>query len=269
MRSSHRPPPIRGPAAGDAAAAVGDGCRPSRLCSTSASASSPPRGSVLGGGAAAAVGRRPLIAALLCLVSVCRSRPPSALLVLDLPTADPAAASLIRQWGFMSVSSAVRCCSSLLGESFISPPTTNHSHNGQHASSIAIPKGLSSLATEYRRLAIDCVRVLRLEMQLEAIYHMQEMTKREYIEDQDAEDPDDFIISLTTQIARRDEEMAPYITESKRNYVFGGISSVAASASIKALAQMKSINLLGVQQICRNSIALEQVLERSKGQCAR
>lgn len=28
----------------------------------------------------------------------------------------------------------------------------------------------------------------------------QEMTKREYIEDQDAEDPDDFIISLTTQV---------------------------------------------------------------------
>ncbi|CAL5006919.1 unnamed protein product [Urochloa decumbens] len=147
-----------------------------------------------------------------------------------------------------------------LGESFLSPATANHSH-GQHTrSSSAIPKGLASLANEYRRLAIDCVRVLRLEMQLEAVYHMQEMTKREYIEDQDAEDPDDFIISLTTQIARRDEEMAPYITESKRNYVFGGISSVAANASIKALAQMKSINLLGVQQICRNSIALEQAL---------
>ena len=29
----------------------------------------------------------------------------------------------------------------------------------------------------------------------------QEMTKREYIEDQDAEDPDDFIISLTTQVS--------------------------------------------------------------------
>lgn len=65
-------------------------------------------------------------------------------------------------------------------------------------------------------------------MQLETIYHMQviallqrhmfidgfmlcqdfdtsmifkqEMTKREYVEDQDAEDPDDFIISLTTQV---------------------------------------------------------------------
>lgn len=64
-----------------------------------------------------------------------------------------------------------------LGESFVSPPTTsesiNHSH-GRHArSSSAIPKSLASLANEYRRLAVDCVRVLRLEMQLEAIYHMQ------------------------------------------------------------------------------------------------
>uniref|UniRef100_A0A0E0EK63 Exocyst complex component Sec8 n=1 Tax=Oryza meridionalis TaxID=40149 RepID=A0A0E0EK63_9ORYZ len=152
-----------------------------------------------------------------------------------------------------------------LGESFINSSTMlenkNHIHQGHHTrSTSAIPKSLASLANEYRRLAIDCVRVLRLEMQLETIYHMQEMTKREYVEDQDAEDPDDFIISLTTQIARRDEEMAPYIAESKRNYVFGGISSVAANASIKALAQMKSINLLGVQQICRNSIALEQAL---------
>ncbi|KAG8047011.1 hypothetical protein GUJ93_ZPchr0008g12671 [Zizania palustris] len=152
-----------------------------------------------------------------------------------------------------------------LGESFITPPTTsenkNHIHQGHHTrSTSAIPKNLASLANEYRRLSIDCVRVLRLEMQLETIYHIQEMTKREYVEDQDAEDPDDFIISLTTQIARRDEEMAPYIAESKRNYVFGGISSVAANASIKALAQMKSINLLGVQQICINSIALEQAL---------
>ncbi|KAM0905384.1 hypothetical protein ACQ4PT_017410 [Festuca glaucescens] len=152
-----------------------------------------------------------------------------------------------------------------LGESFISPSTTadnkSHMHQGRHTrSTSAIPKNLATLANEYRRLAVDCVRVLRLEMQLETIYHMQEMTKREYVEDQDAEDPDDFIISLTTQIARRDEEMAPYVAEPKRNYVFGGISSVAANASIKALAQMKSINLLGVQQICRNSIALEQAL---------
>ncbi|KAL5229599.1 hypothetical protein ABZP36_028375 [Zizania latifolia] len=152
-----------------------------------------------------------------------------------------------------------------LGESFISPATTfgrkNHIDQVHHTRlTSAIPKSLASLANEYRRLAIDCVKVLRLEMQLETIYHMQEMTKREYVEDQDAEDPDDFIISLTTQIARRDEEIASYIAECKRNYVFGGISSVAANASIKALAQMKSINLLGVQQICRNSIALEQAL---------
>uniref|UniRef100_A0A8R7QZ06 Exocyst complex component Sec8 n=1 Tax=Triticum urartu TaxID=4572 RepID=A0A8R7QZ06_TRIUA len=94
-----------------------------------------------------------------------------------------------------------------LGESFISPSTISENKSDIHQShhtrtTSAIPKSLASLANEYRRLATDCVRVLRLEMQLETIYHMQEMTKREYVEDQDAEDPDDFIISLTTQVGQ-------------------------------------------------------------------
>lgn len=121
-------------------------------------------------------------------------------------------------------------------------------------------RDLASFADEYRKLAIDCLKVLRVEMQLETIFHMQEMTNREYLEDQDAEEPDDFIISLTAQITRRDEEMAPFVASLKRNYIFGGICSIAANASVKALADMKSINLFGVQQICRNSIALEQAL---------
>uniref|UniRef100_A0A5B7BF03 Exocyst complex component Sec8 n=1 Tax=Davidia involucrata TaxID=16924 RepID=A0A5B7BF03_DAVIN len=126
--------------------------------------------------------------------------------------------------------------------------------------SSAPPKDLASFAEEYRKLAVDCLKVLRVEMQLETIFHMQEMTSREYLEDQDAEEPDDFIISLTAQITRRDEEIAPFVAGVKRNYIFGGICSVATNASLKALADMKSINLFGVQQICRNSIALEQAL---------
>ncbi|KAJ6901805.1 hypothetical protein NC651_019546 [Populus alba x Populus x berolinensis] len=121
-------------------------------------------------------------------------------------------------------------------------------------------KTLASFADDYRKLAIDCLKVLRVEMQLETIFHMQEMTNRVYLEDQDAEEPDDFIISLTAQITRRDEEMVPFVAGVKQNYIFGGICSIATSASIKALADMKSINLFGVQQICRNSIALEQAL---------
>eukprot|EP00262_Sarcandra_glabra_P014354 TRINITY_DN4195_c0_g1_i1.p1 TRINITY_DN4195_c0_g1~~TRINITY_DN4195_c0_g1_i1.p1 ORF type:complete len:1080 (+),score=210.22 TRINITY_DN4195_c0_g1_i1:352-3591(+) len=138
----------------------------------------------------------------------------------------------------------------------------NHTHQiHRHTrTSSALTRNLASLADEYRRLAIDCLKVLRIEMQLETIFHMQEMTNREYLEDQDAEEPDDFVISLTAQITRRDEEMAPFIAELKRNYIFGGICSIAANASIKALADMKSINLFGFQQICRNSIALEQAL---------
>ncbi|KAG6734378.1 hypothetical protein I3842_01G270300 [Carya illinoinensis] len=135
----------------------------------------------------------------------------------------------------------------------------NPKHRHTRTSS-APTRDLASFADEYRKLAIDCLKVLRVEMQLETIFHMQEMTNREYLEDLDAEEPDDFIISLTAQITRRDEAMAPFIASPKRNYIFGGICSVATNSSIKALADMKSINLFGVQQICRNSIALEQAL---------
>ncbi|KAL8210634.1 hypothetical protein R6Q57_005071 [Mikania cordata] len=122
------------------------------------------------------------------------------------------------------------------------------------------PKDLAAFAEDYRKLAIDCLKVLRVEMQLETVYNMQVMATREYLEDQDAEEPDDYIISLITQITRRDEVIAPFVAPTKRNYIFGGICAIASQASIKALAEMKRINLFGVQQICRNTIALEQAL---------
>ncbi|PKI74568.1 hypothetical protein CRG98_004895, partial [Punica granatum] len=103
-----------------------------------------------------------------------------------------------------------------------------HSRTGS-----ALCRELASFADEYRKLAVDCLKVLRIEMQLETIFHMQEMNSREYVDDQDAEEPDDFIISLTAQITRRDEEMAPFVAAAKRNYIFGGICSIAANASIK------------------------------------
>ncbi|CAK7325414.1 unnamed protein product [Dovyalis caffra] len=74
-----------------------------------------------------------------------------------------------------------------------------------------------------------------IERQVHLVGAITEMTNREYMEDQDAEEPDDFIISLTAQITRRDEEMAPFVAGVKQNYIFGGICSIAANASIKAL----------------------------------
>ncbi|CAE5966762.1 unnamed protein product [Arabidopsis arenosa] len=131
---------------------------------------------------------------------------------------------------------------------------------GNSRNQAASPRNLASFADEYRKLATDCLKVLRVEMQLETVFHLQEMTNREYLEDEDAEEPDDFVISLTSQITRREEGMAPFISGEKRNYVFGGICGIAANASIKALADMRSINLFGVQQICRNTIAVEQAM---------
>ncbi|KAH1045860.1 hypothetical protein J1N35_036644 [Gossypium stocksii] len=79
----------------------------------------------------------------------------------------------------------------------VSPQNVESGKPGQTSSSPARDLALS--ANEYRKLAIDCLKVLRVEMQLETIFHLQEMTHREYLENQDAEEPDDFVISLTAQ----------------------------------------------------------------------
>ncbi|WVZ23733.1 hypothetical protein V8G54_002277 [Vigna mungo] len=79
--------------------------------------------------------------------------------------------------------------------------TLIHGGKDHHSrSDSAPPKSLASFAQDYRKLAIDCLKVLRIEMQLETIFHMQEMANTEYLDDQDAEEPDDFIISLTSQM---------------------------------------------------------------------
>jgi exocyst complex component 4 len=48
----------------------------------------------------------------------------------------------------------------------------NPKHRHTRTSSAPI-RDLASFADEYRKLAIDCLKVLRVEMQLETIFHMQ------------------------------------------------------------------------------------------------
>lgn len=48
----------------------------------------------------------------------------------------------------------------------------NPKHRHTRTSS-APTRDLASFADEYRKLAIDCLKVVRVEMQLETIFHMQ------------------------------------------------------------------------------------------------
>jgi len=50
------------------------------------------------------------------------------------------------------------------------------------------------------RARVACVTNLQNEDNENEYKFTQEMTNREYLEDQDAEEPDDYIISLTTQV---------------------------------------------------------------------
>lgn len=69
-------------------------------------------------------------------------------------------------------------CKIRFGESIVRPAvgSDNKKHSYQinhHRTPSVLTKTLASLADEYRKLAIDCLKVLRLEMQLETISHLQ------------------------------------------------------------------------------------------------
>ncbi|CAM6126948.1 unnamed protein product [Calypogeia fissa] len=134
-----------------------------------------------------------------------------------------------------------------------------HKRHHHRRTSSALTAGLGALADKFHALATECLRTLRVEMQLQAMFHLSAIG-RAYVCDQDAEEPEDFIIALVTMITRRDEEIAPYIPTLKRGYVFGGICSIAAATFIKAVNDMRSVNMLGVRQICRNCTAVQQGL---------
>jgi exocyst complex component 4 len=68
-----------------------------------------------------------------------------------------------------------RCSLYRLGQTtFRSPNEVEESGMNHHQrTTSAASRDLASFADEYRKLAIDCLKVLRVEMQLETIFHMQ------------------------------------------------------------------------------------------------
>ncbi|KAE8709719.1 hypothetical protein F3Y22_tig00110328pilonHSYRG00205 [Hibiscus syriacus] len=107
----------------------------------------------------------------------------------------------IKQENLIRDDNKLVCCPELVKATPLAE--LNHAESGKprnKQTSSSPPRDLASFADEYRKLAIDCLKVMRVEMQLETIFHLQEMTYKEYLENQDVEEPDDFIISLTAQV---------------------------------------------------------------------
>eukprot|EP00897_Mesotaenium_endlicherianum_P010606 jgi/Mesen1/9574/ME000065S09000 len=141
---------------------------------------------------------------------------------------------------------------------------TGPAHRKTPSGGLALTGGLARLSESYRELSRECLMTLRLEMQLQCIFHLQSMAERSYVLETDPEEPEDFIVALTSQMTRLEEEMALYLQAPKRSYVFGGVCGLAATALIRSLGRIvereRRINALGVRQVQRNCIALQQTL---------
>lgn len=64
-----------------------------------------------------------------------------------------------------------------LGNSSMKDHDRREEKRNHHSRTSSAPtKDLASFAEEYRKLSIDCLKVLRVEMQLETVFHMQVLT---------------------------------------------------------------------------------------------
>ncbi|KAH7315642.1 hypothetical protein KP509_21G058500 [Ceratopteris richardii] len=149
-----------------------------------------------------------------------------------------------------------------LGQSTVGPSPGKGQEQAYHhrRTSSALTSSLGVLADKYQALSSECLRTLRIEIQLTALYHIQCMSGRNYMIDQDAEEPEDFVLSLSMQITRSDEELMPYIPSYNRKYIFGGICGLLCTYFIKVLTDMGTINIFGIRQVCQNCIGIEQAL---------
>lgn len=130
----------------------------------------------------------------------------------------------------------------------------------RNSNAAPLSSGLAALASRCRSLSRECLRTLRLEMQLQCVFHLQAMHGKSYICENDAEDPEDFIVAITSQMTRMNEELSIYLSPARRCYVLGGVCGLAATGLIGGLSGVEGVNLLGVRQIQRNRQQLQQSL---------
>ncbi|GBG80319.1 hypothetical protein CBR_g30687 [Chara braunii] len=127
---------------------------------------------------------------------------------------------------------------------------------------------LSMLASDCRAVSVECLRLLRIEMQLHCVYHIGTMWEHGFMRDSSVEEPEDYAVALTGLMTHLDEEIRPHLPILKCGYIFGSVHKLASCMMIRCLGDMKAINLFGVRQVTRNCIALQQALSTLGGMCS-
>ncbi|XP_055903773.1 exocyst complex component 4 [Eupeodes corollae] len=134
-------------------------------------------------------------------------------------------------------------------------------------SSITIKEGtikvLTNLALEFDELANTCLLVLHLEVRVQCFHYLRSKptVKPDYATSKDdVLEPDRQVQKLTKILTEMDEAFSSTLHSRKTRYIFEGLAHLAAKILIQASNYLESIDQIIIQQMCRNSLALQQTL---------
>ncbi|KAL3138889.1 hypothetical protein ABBQ32_005714 [Trebouxia sp. C0010 RCD-2024] len=144
--------------------------------------------------------------------------------------------------------------------------TGRREQKGNRGATVSLTEGLAHLVDRYRALAGQCLRALRIDMHLLALYHLRDLAQSSYAcEEDESRDGDDCVGTLSRALARADESVAPYLPVAKRSYIFGGMSAATAHFTVWLLPEIQDWNQHGVARMCYMLTLLRPTLATLEG----
>ena len=134
--------------------------------------------------------------------------------------------------------------------------SVGHSNTSESGGVGNCTAGLLHLANKFRSIAGTCIRCLRIEAMLHALYALQTLT-------QVGERSHDFekaVASMSPKLTSMDDALISYLPVQRREYVFAAIPGFCAKIAMKLLPDIDPIGSSDVSLICRSLAAVQPAL---------
>lgn len=123
-------------------------------------------------------------------------------------------------------------------------------------------EGLAHAADRFRSLAGLCIRALRLELMLLAVFHLQSLPQLAAGGER-ATGAEDHVASLARAVAQLSEALGAYLPMERRLYVFASLPPAVMQIAVSMLPDFTTIDTATVTRVCRLLSALQPVLAAS------
>ncbi|XP_022913128.1 exocyst complex component 4 [Onthophagus taurus] len=136
-----------------------------------------------------------------------------------------------------------------------SPSGANGGFQKEIISSVSLQQ-LTQIAQDFDELANTCLLLLHLEVRVQCFHYL--LAVNDF--NKETHEPDPKVLELSKVLSNVDEAMTSSLHPRKCKYIFEGLGHLIAKILISSTQNMQVIDDLGIERMCRNVFALQQML---------